>query len=223
MAPRSTLMHDAPDGVPKIDTRASADRSRLAVYTALGASVGALPIPWLPDSLLRSVRGALAHDIAVVHGLSLTREARALLAEPSGAEGPRGFASQALTYLGVRLAVRTLARFGPIAAIWPFREALRTFTFGHLFHRYLDLGRTERAVRIDAAEARRVRRAIDRALARAITVESSGPQEPAAIDDQRDAATALVDWALGLAAGLPERLLRRLDTAFDESMRTAHD
>ena len=216
MAPRPTLTLDDADGAPTIGARPSVDSSRLAVYTALGASVGALPVPWLPDSLLRSVRGALAHDIAVVHGLSLTREARVVLAEPSGTHGARGLVAQTLRYLGVRLAVRTLASLGPVAAIWPLREALRVFAFGHLFQRYLDLRRTERAVRIDAGEARRVRSAIDQALARAITVESSRPRDPAAIDDQRDAATALVDWALGVVAGVPERLLRRLDSAFDE-------
>lgn len=116
MAPRSTLTLDA-GGAPMAGARPSVDSSRLAVYTALGASVGALPVPWLPGSLLRSVRGALAHDIAVVHGLSLTREARAVLAEPTGADGARGFFAQTLRYLGVRLALRTLASLGPVAAI----------------------------------------------------------------------------------------------------------
>jgi len=222
MAPPSTLAHDAADGLPTVGARRPVGGSRLAVYVALGASAGALPVPWLPDSLLRGVRGALAHDVAVAHGLSLTREARAIFSEPSGRDGPRGIAAQALGYLGLRLALRALAGLGPIAAIWPAREALRTFALGHLLHRYLDVGRTERAVRIDAEEARVVRRAIDRAFARAITVRSSRSEAPAVIDDQRDAMTVLLDWAIGLAAGVPEQLLRRLDAAFDELLRTAH-
>ncbi|HXN33385.1 MAG TPA: hypothetical protein VN894_16060 [Polyangiaceae bacterium] len=220
MAPRSTLTRDAAARL-QVSARPSVDRSRLAVYTTLGASAGALPLPWLPDALLRRVRGALVHDCAVRHGLSLTREARAILSEPSGSDGPRGLASQALRYLGVRLAVRALARFGPIAAVWPLRDALRTYALGHLFDRYLDTGRTDRAVRIDADEARHLRRAIDSALARALTIEPLSVEEPAAIDDQRDAATALVDWLIGLAAGLPDRLLRRLDAAFDDRLGTA--
>jgi hypothetical protein len=222
MATRPTLMRDDAAGVPTVGTRPSADRSRLAVYTVFGASVGALPLPWVPDSLLRSVRGALVHDCAVLHGLSLTREARAVLSEPSGPDGPRGIASQTLRYLGVRLALRALAGFGPIAAMWPLHNAFRTYALGHLFNRYLDVARVERAVRIDAEEARRVRRAIDGALARAITVQSSPADESAAIDDQRDTLTALVDWLLGLAASLPDRLVRRLDAAFDDLLRAAN-
>ncbi len=221
MAPHSTLTRDDAARLP-VSVRPPADRSRLAVYTAMGASIGALPVPWLPDSLLRRVRGALVHDCVVRHGLSLTREARAILAEPSGSEVPRGFASQAVRYLGVRLAARALARFGPIGALWPVRDALRTYALGHMVSRYLDTGRTERAVRIDADEARRLRRAIDGAVARALTVEPLPADEPVAIDDQRDATTALVDWLIGLAAGVPDRLMRRLDAAFDDLLRTAN-
>src|ERR1700690_1030539 len=220
MAPRSTLTRDAAARL-QVSARPSVARSRLAVSPTPGASPGALPLPWLPDALLRRVRGALVHDCAVRHGLSLTREARAILSEPSGSDGPRGLASQALRYLGVRLAVRALARFGPIAAVWPLRDALRTYALGHLFDRYLDTGRTDRAVRIDADEARHLRRAIDSALARALTIEPLSVEEPAGIDDQRDAATGLVDWLIGLAAGLPDRLLRRLDAAFDDRLGTA--
>ena len=100
--------------------------------------------------------------------------------------------------------------------LWPVRNALQTYVLGHLFDRYLEIGRTERAVRVDAGEARRVRQAIDGALARAITVEAPAGSEPTAIDDQRDAITAFVDGMLGLAAGVPSRLVLRLDAAFDD-------
>jgi hypothetical protein len=221
MATDSTLTRDDADGSPIVGTGSAVGRSRLAVYATLGASVSAMPLPWLPDSLLRRVRGALVHDVAVRHGLSLTREARELLSEPSGAHGPRGLSSQALRYLAVRLAVRVLARFGPIAVVWPLRDALRTYVLGHLFDRYLEFVRTERAVRIDAEEARQVRLAIDGALVRATTVEASAADEPTPIDDQRDAGTALVDGLLGLAASVPDRLMRRLDAAFDDLLTRA--
>ena len=191
-------------------------RGRLGAYTMIGAAVAAMPLPWLPDLLRRRVRGALVHDVAVRHGVSLTAEARAVLSEPSGGEGPRGLGSQALSFLGVRLAVRTLARFGPIAAIWPARDALRTYVLGHLFARYLTVLRSDRAVRIDAAEAQRVRRAIDGALARAITVEMPPPDRLPAVDDHRDAGTVLIDGLVDLLAGLPDRMLERLDAAFDQ-------
>jgi hypothetical protein len=218
MTTRSTITREDAAGIPTVGIRSAANRGRLGTYSAIAASVTALPLPWLPDSLLHRVRGALAHDVAVRHGLSLTREAREILAQPS-ADGPRGLASQAMRYLGVRFAIRAMARFGPIAFVWPLRHALRTYVLGHLFGRYLDVGRTERAVRIDIAEARRVRHAIDGAMARALTVEAPAAHAPTEIDDQRDSATALVDTLLGLAAGLPDRFMRRLDAAFDDLLR----
>jgi hypothetical protein len=221
MAPHPTLTHDAADRLPAAGIRAAVDRSRLAVYTILGASAGATPLPWVPDSLLRRVRGALVHDFAARHGLSLTPEARAVLSESSGPGGPRSVASQAFSYLGVRLAVRVLARFGPISLMWPVRHALRTYVLGHLFDRYLEVARSERSVRIDAEEARRIRRAIDGALARALTVDRSPADEPTAIDDQRDGVTVFVDGLIGLAAGLPDRLVGRLDAAFDDLLSEA--
>jgi hypothetical protein len=202
-------------------SRTPVERSRLGVYAALGASVSSVPLPWLPDSLVRRVRGALVHDVAVRHGVSLTRDARDVLAEPSGPDGPRSLLQQAARFVGGRVAAKTFARLGVFGALWPLRDALRTYVLGHLFDRYLDVARVERAVRIDAAEARRVRQAIDGALARALTVEPPPVSEPAAIDDQRDAMTALVDGLLGLAAGVPGRLVHRLDAAFDDVLAHA--
>jgi hypothetical protein len=197
-------------------TRPAVERGRLGVYAAIGASVGAVPLPWLPGSLAKRVRGALLHDIAVRHGVSLTPEARTALADPASLDAPRGWVEQGLRFVGVRLAARALTRFGPIGMVWPLREAVRTFTIGHLFDRYLATLRVERAVRIDVEEARHVRRAIDAAFARAVTLAPEPVEEPTPVDDQRDAMTALLDGLFSLAAGVPDRLVRRLDQAFDE-------
>ena len=64
---------------------------RLGTYTMMGAASGVVPLPWVPDAIVRRVRGALIHDLTARHGLSLTPEARTVLIEPSGADGPRGF------------------------------------------------------------------------------------------------------------------------------------
>ena len=197
-------------------TRPTVERGRLGVYAAIGASVGAVPLPWLPGSLAKRVRGSLLHDIAVRHGVSLTPEARAALADPAGLDAPRGWIQQGMRFVGVRLAARALTRFGPISMVWPLRDAVRTFALGHLFDRYLATLRTERAVRIDVEEARRVRLAIDGAFARAVTLAPEPVEEPTPVDDQRDAMTALLDGLFSLAAGVPDRLVRRLDLAFDE-------
>jgi hypothetical protein len=195
---------------------------RLGVYAAMGGSLGAVPLPWVPDALAKRVRGAMVHDVATRHGLSLTRDARDVLAEPSGPDGPRGLLAQVLRFAGVRVAARVLTGFGPVGAVWPLRHAVTTYLLGHLFDRYLELARTERAVRIDVEEARRVRIAIDGAILRALTVVTPPVVDPPAVDDQRDAIDAFVDAALGLAAGLPARGLRRVESAFDELVAYAH-
>jgi hypothetical protein len=224
MVQRTPLSRDAAPGAlhAVAPSRPHVDRGRLGVYAALGASIGTVPIPWLPDALVRRVRGALLHDVAARHGLSLTPDARDVLAEPSGPDGPRGLVAQVLRYFGAKVALRVLAGFGPISVVWPLRNALRTYVLGHLFDRYLELSRTERAVRIDVEEARRVRVAIDSALLRALTVVAPPMQEPTVVDDQREPSTAFADAVLGLAAGLPSRLVNRLDASFDELLAHTH-
>ena len=213
---------DRTDALPTTVRSRPVDRGRLGVYAAIGASLGSVPLPWLPDAFARRVRGALVHDVATRHGLSLTREARDLFAEPSGPDGPRGLLAQALRFFGARVALRALTSFGPIAVVWPLRNALTTYLLGHLFDRYLELARTERAVRIDVEEARRVRLAIDGAVVRALTVVTPSIDDPTIVDDQRDAPDVMIDALLGLAAGLPARAMARLEAAFDELLTQTH-
>jgi plasmid stability protein len=192
------------------------DGGRLGVYAALGATVGTVPLPWVPDALARRVRGALVHDVAVRHGLSLSHEAREILASPAGLDESKGIFVRTARQFGVRLALKALTRVGPVGVVWPLGHAVRTYALGHLFDRYLAQGRTGHAVRIEENEARRVRHAIDGALKRALSVSTAPATELAAVDDQRDSTTALVDSVLVGAAGVPARLLARLDAAFDD-------
>jgi hypothetical protein len=222
MAPRSALSSDVAAVQPVSARRIGPPAGQLVMYAALGAIAGALPVPWVPDALLARLRGALAHELAARHGVSLTPEAREVLAEPGGASthAPT-MTTQALRFLGVRLLSRALARFGPFGLLWPAREAMRVGVFGHLFGRYLDQSRVERAIRVDRDEARRVRRAIDGAVVRAFSVGAPPRREAATIDDQRDPGTALVDGLIGVAADLPSRLTARLEAAFDELLASA--
>ena len=191
---------------------------RLGTYTVLGAVCGIVPLPWIPDATVRRVRGALVHDLTSRHGLSLTHEARTILVEPNGTEGPRGFLKQGATFA----ISRVLGRVGPFAFIPPVRSALGTYVLGHLLQRYLETARTVRAVRIDVEEARRVRRAIDQALIYALTTEANGSREdaPFAPEDLRNNGEQLVDGVLISIASMPGGLVRRLDAAFDEVLST---
>jgi hypothetical protein len=222
MVERSHLTADNPaEKAPTQSARSPLEPGRLGVYATLGATVAVVPFPWIPDALARRIRGALAHDIAARRGLSLSKEARDVLSDPSEPGAPRGALSQALRFLGIKLAARVFARFGPVGMLWPVQYGLRTYVLGRMLDRYFERWRTERAVRIDVAEARRVRGAIDGALARAMTVQIAPSEEPTPVDDQRDPTTALIDALIGIAAGVPERLLRRLDAAFDELLAQA--
>ena len=191
---------------------------RLGTYTVLGAVCGVVPLPWVPDATVRRVRGALVHDLTSRHGLSLTHEARTILVEPNGTEGPRGFLKQGATFA----ISRVLGRIGPFAFIPPVRSALGTYVLGHLLQRYLETARTARSVRIDIEEARRVRRAIDQALIYALTTEAAGSREepPHAPEDLREGSEQLVDGVLISIASMPGWLVRRLDAAFDEVLST---
>lgn len=189
---------------------------RLGTYTVLGAASGVVPLPWIPDAIVRRVRGALVHDLTSRYGLSLTPEARAVLIEPMGADGAKSYVQQGVTFA----VTRVLGRFGPLAMLGPVRGALGTFVLGHLLERYIDTARIVRSVRIDVEEARRVRRAIDQALAAALTTEGGGSREnrPIAPEELRDQATQLVDGVFISIASAPGWLVRRLDAAFDETM-----
>lgn len=189
---------------------------RLGTYTALGAVTGAVPLPWIPDAIARRVRGALVHDLAARHGISLTPEARAILVEPDSGERARNLIKQGVTFA----ASRVLGRFGPLALIGPFRSALGTFVLGHLLERYLDTARSARSIRIDIDEARRVRRAMDQAMIYAMTTEGKGSREdrPFAAEDLRDPTTQLIDGVFISMASAPGWLVRRLEAAFDETL-----
>jgi hypothetical protein len=188
---------------------------RLGAFTLLGAAAGSVPLPWVPAALVRRVRGALVQDLAARHGLALSPEARATLAEPSRKARPPGATREAMRFL----AVRAIGRIGPMRAIPPVRTALDTFVLGRLFARYLS-SRTVASPCIEEEEARDVRHAMDGALLRALTAEVATESDALAHppEDFRDDLTQAVDGALIATAGLPSWLVRHLDAAFDDMM-----
>jgi len=187
---------------------------RLGTYSAIGAAVTAIPIPILPGSIATRVRGALVHDVCSRHGLSVTPEARRILAKPGLAEGPEGVFGMALRFATTRL----FSRLGPLGVIPPIRSALLTYAIGHLLARYLDR-REDASVRVDVDEARRVRRAIESAIAH--VVGTPAPDETdvgSAPEELRDPFTQATDGIIAAVASLPGHIVRRLDAAFDESL-----
>lgn len=209
-------VHRPPDALGA--THARAEPTRVSSYVVMGALVGAVPVPFLPGSLTGRVRGALLYDIASRHGLSITPDARRALSAPGLAEGPQGLLGAAVRFATTRV----LSRLGPLTLLPPVRSALFTFALGHLFARYLEVTRDSRAVRVDEPEARRVRRAIDRAILGALSTPAR-PEDrtEAAPEELRDQITQATDGLLIIAAGLPAWLLRRLEAAFDAALAEA--
>ncbi len=209
-----TMKKSGTEEITFAEKRNALGPGRIGVYTALGAVTGVVPLPWVPDSIARRIRGALAQDVAARHGLSLTSEARAVFAEPEPIPGARGMMGQAVRFVTTKL----LARFTPLGFLLPLRTATQVFALGHLLHRYLEMKRDDGSIRIDAEEARRVRLAIDESLISAWRTEL--PVEPAprfaAPEDLRDSTTQLLDGLIIGAAGMPDWIVRRLNAAFDE-------
>lgn len=206
---------------PTALSRKSIGAGRVGAYAALGALATVIPLPVLPDAGSKRIRGALAFDIAARHGISLSNEARKILEEPWSSSLPKGLIAQAARFA----AGRFLSRLGPLGFLSPIRSGLMVFLFGMLFERYLETARTERAIRMDIEEARKVRKAMDRALLLVLTVKTEGPFSggsttfaPRPPEELRTSANQLADSVILAAAGIPEWLVARLEAAFDESL-----
>jgi len=173
--------------------------------------------------MVSHVRGAIAHDVARQHGLGLTSDARRILSTASSADPRRA----RLIGLATWLTSRVLRRVGPLWALSPAAAAIETFALGHLLDRFLEEARSHHGIRIEADEALRIRRIIDKALVLTLTPDIVVPKASRADnppgEDQRDDMTKLTDWALLSTASSPAYLLRRLDAAFDRAIREAEN
>jgi hypothetical protein len=185
---------------------------RLAVMTAYAVAAAAIPIPILPDRMLIRVRGAVVHDIVSRHGLSLTSDARALLADPDSEQRPR------MVKVAETVVRQVLRRLKPLGAINSLSRGLEVFALGLLLERYITEVRPTGQVRMHHEEARKVRGMIDRAALRALSPSLKPGQAIMAdgLEDLRDELTRWVDAILLTSAALPSYLERRLEAAFDQ-------
>jgi hypothetical protein len=217
-ATQSTTSDAARDiSVPGAAAEDIVEPGRLSFYTLLGSLSALLPLPWVPLAIERRLRGALVHDIATRFSLSLSRDGRRILEAPAIYTKDLGALSVGIRYVTSRV----LSRLGPLVFFGSARAAVETFALGHLLVRYLEVHRLPGARRIDECEARAVRRAIDRAVLMVLATDGARPlSRPNPAHDDRDAFTTLVDAVLMRAASLPAWVVRRLDAAFDDALRT---
>src|SRR5690606_20145313 len=138
---------------------------RLAILTGLSLAARTIPLPFVPDRVVARIRGAIAQDVASRYGLSLTSDARRILAVPSHESPLRDVLKGTLGFLSKTI----FKKLSPFAVVLSASAAVETFALGHLFERYLDRHRGTKAVRIHHDEARELRRLIDMSLVRALS------------------------------------------------------
>ncbi len=185
---------------------------RLAVMTVYAVAVTAIPIPFVPDRVLVRVRGAVVHDVAARHGLSLTSDARAVLAEPDSEARTR------LVRAAESVARQLLRQLRPLGVLTAASRGVELYALGVLLERYFSKVRAAGAVRMHLEEARLVRDAIDRSILRALSpaLRPAPTTLGEGVEDLRDEFTRWIDALLLTSAALPSYLERRLEAAFDE-------
>lgn len=124
--------------------------------TILGSLAGLLPIPLLDDALLRRSRLALLRELGRSAGLHLDDKALQILADQPSS-GPLAIAGRSI----LARVVRETAL--PLRIADTGRSALITFQLATLLHHYV--GKHHRGPDIDEPAAKRLRAAIDRAIA----------------------------------------------------------
>lgn len=222
-AAESAAEPDGARGAPTMVKSPSAPTAgRLAILSGFAVAASAIPIPFVPERLVATVRGSVVQDVASRHGLSLTRDARDALALARGESPARLLAKRVVGLVSKTI----LKRFGPLGVLAAAASSLEVFALGHLFERWIEQHRGSKSVRIHEGEARRVRALIDRATVHALSPSITAKQLPAsaAVEDLRDEMTKYVDAVLLASAGLPGWVVRRLETAFDEVVASeGHD
>src|SRR3954464_7137668 len=101
---------DAPSATVAM-TASSAPTGRLAVLTAYAIAANAIPVPFVPERVLRRIRGAVVQDVVSRHGISLTSDARNILADPSSDQ------RTLLVRAAEGVARQLLKRIGPLSAL----------------------------------------------------------------------------------------------------------
>jgi hypothetical protein len=185
---------------------------RLAVMTAYAVAATTIPIPFVPGRVLVRIRGAVVHDVVARHGLSLTTDARAVLAEPDSDSRTR------IVRVAEGVARQLLRRLRPIGVIAGASRGVELYALGLLLDRYVRRVRATSALRMHLDEARLVRDAIDRAVLRALspTLRPAPTTLNEGMEDLRDEFTRWIDAVILTSAALPSYLERRLESAFDE-------
>jgi len=184
------------------------------MMVGLSLMAGTIPIPFVPDRVLYQLRGAVAYEVASRNGLSLSSDARHALAVVH----TTSFTRKMLRKGAELTAGAFLKRMGPLSRFRGAAGALEVYALGYLLDRYMREVRPIGPLRMQQAEALRIRKAIDQATRLACKPDTK--PTPLLLgegaEDLRDGFTRWIDSLLVGATTLPSYLERRLDAAFGE-------
>jgi hypothetical protein len=196
----------------------------VTVYATVAGVAGAVPIPILDSALSELARGAAMRRVAKRHGVVLTPDARAILAGP----GAVGATSSDRGRLLKSALSTVLAPFRIAARI---EDGLGTLFAAVLLDHFLRRPDRPKGAALTEAEARRVRIAIERAVAAAgfdaiktvplgvFRILKNGLSAMVTVDaESRSPLERLVDSILDELADGPDELVDTLTYHFDEAL-----
>lgn len=196
----------------------------VTVYATVAALAGAVPVPLLDSALSELARGAAMRRVAKRHGVTLTPDARAILAGP----GAVGATSSERGKLLKSALATVLAPFRIAARI---EDGLGTLFAAVLLDHFLRRPDRPKGATLTEAEARRVRVAIERAVAAAgfdalktvplgvFRILKNGFSAMVTVDQEnRSPLERLVDSVLDEFADAPDELVDTLAFHFDDAL-----
>ncbi len=209
--------------LPSVDdesrNEANGKPGNVGVYAAAAGLAAALPVPFLDALLAEAARGAAMRRVAARHGVRLTREARRALSSPGRLEGGRQARVVRSILSRVLLPIRMANRF---------EDAIAAFVAASLLDHYLQTSDRRPGSPMAAAEAQRVRRAMDVAALEGVvgalkrTPEGAGHVASSLADafrggdvEDRTPVERVIDGFLDILADGPSELASEVKARFD--------
>lgn len=200
----------------------------LGVYSLASGLVSVLPIPFVDQWLTPAVRGAALRRVAQRHGVPFTPAGREVLSAVGGGDVRRRIEGRVAREL-----VRQVLR--PLRLVTRFEDGLYTLASAQLLDHYLRTADRPQGAALDAAEAERVRSAMETAMVEGLwSGVRAGPDGALqtlrkAFDavttpdelEQRNPLERLLDALLEGAADGPNGLNAKLAGAFDAALGRA--
>ena len=196
----------------------------VGVYAVIAGLAAAIPLPFVDEFLSSAARGAAMRRVAARHGVRLIGEARSILSQPTlratgGGKRVRWVRSAVLRVLApLRIASR-------------LEDGATAMVAASLFEHYLKTSDRNNRDIVDAAEAKRIHRAIEKATMGSVL--DFGKAAPSAVvsavtdgvkalrqEDEEDRGTAerAIDAVLDGLADVPEAWRASLVDRFDKAI-----